>query len=70
VLVVPTRALVTHGNNIVVYLEIARGRYVRRVVAVGDDDGTTAVILSGIGPSDRVVIDGSLFLEGESERAS
>jgi cobalt-zinc-cadmium efflux system membrane fusion protein len=70
VLVVPTRALVTHGSDTVVYLEIVRGRYVRRVVTVGDDDGTTAVILSGINPSDRVVVDGSLFLEGESERAS
>jgi hypothetical protein len=29
-----------------------------------------AVILSGVGPTDRVVVDGSLFLEGESERAS
>ena len=70
VLVIPTKALVTHGNDTVVYLEIAPGRYLRRVVSVGDDDGTTAVILSGVGPNDRVVVDGSLFLEGESERAS
>jgi cobalt-zinc-cadmium efflux system membrane fusion protein len=70
VLVVPTRALVTHGTNTVVYLEIAPGRYVRRVVTVGSDDGAMAVILSGVGPTDRVVVDGSLFLEGESERAS
>lgn len=70
VLVVPTKALVTHGSDTVVYLEIAPGRYARRVVTVGDDDGTTAVILSGITANDRVVVDGSLFLEGESERAS
>ncbi|HKW48819.1 MAG TPA: efflux RND transporter periplasmic adaptor subunit [Gemmatimonadaceae bacterium] len=69
VLVVPTKALVTHGSDTVVYLEIAPGRYVRRVVTVGDDDGASAVILSGIKPGDRVVVDGSLFLEGESERA-
>jgi len=70
VLVVPTKALVTHGTNTVVYLELVPGRYVRRTVTVGDDDGSTAVILSGIGPVDRVVVAGSLFLEGESERAS
>ena len=70
VIVVPTKALVTHGGDTVVYLELAPGRYFRRVVSVGDDDGSTAVILSGIGPTDRVVVDGSLFLEGESERAS
>jgi cobalt-zinc-cadmium efflux system membrane fusion protein len=70
VLVIPTRALVTHGTDIVVYVEIAPGRYMRRPVTVGADDGTTAVILSGVAPTDRVVVDGSLFLEGESERAS
>jgi len=70
VLVVPTKALVTHGTNTVVYLEVAPGRYRRRVVTVGADDGTMAVILSGVSSSDRVVIEGSLFLEGESERAS
>ena len=70
VLFVPTRALVTHGTDTVVYLELAPGRYLRRVVTVGDDDGTTAVITSGLGPGDRVVVDGSLFLEGESTRAS
>lgn len=70
VLVIPAKALITHGNDTVVYIEIAPGRYLRRVVSVGDDDGTTAVILSGVGPRDRVVVDGSLFLEGESERAS
>ena len=70
VLVIPTRALVTHGTDTVVYLETAPGRYLRRVVTVGDDDGATAVITSGVAPGDRVVVDGSLFLEGESARAS
>jgi len=63
-------ALVTHGTDTVVYLETAPGRYLRRVVTVGDDDGATAVITSGVAPGDRVVVDGSLFLEGESARAS
>lgn len=69
-LVIPTRALVTHGANTVVYVELAPGRYVRRIVTVGDDDGTTAAIRSGLTANDRVVVDGSLLLEGESERPS
>ena len=68
-LVVPTRALVTHGGDTVVYVELAPGRYVRRPVTVGEDDGVTAVILSGISLADRVVVDGSLLLEGEAARA-
>jgi multidrug efflux pump subunit AcrA (membrane-fusion protein) len=68
-LVVPTRALVTHGNATVVFVEVAPGRYVRRPVTVGDDDGVSAVILSGLSSADRVVVDGSLLLEGESSRA-
>jgi len=54
-LTVPTRALITHGTNTVVYVELSRGRYARRPVSVGEDDGQTAVILSGLSPADRVV---------------
>jgi len=69
-LVVPTRALVTHGNDTVVYVEIAPGLFARRPVTVGEDDGTSAVILSGLGSQDRVVVDGSLLVEGEATRPS
>ena len=69
-LTVPTRALVTHGNNTIVYIELAPGRYARRPVSVGDDDGQTAVILSGLAPTDRVVVEGSLLLEGQGSRGS
>lgn len=67
-LTVPTRALVTHGNGTVVYVEIVPGRYARRPVVVGDDDGTVAVIRSGLSPADRVVVEGSLLLDGEAPR--
>jgi len=69
-LTVPTRALITHGTNTVVYVELSRGRYARRPVSVGEDDGQTAVILTGLSPADRVVVDGSLLLEGEASRGS
>ena len=67
-LTVPTRALVTHGNGTVVYVEIVPGRYARRPVIVGEDDGTVAVIRSGLSTADRVVVDGSLLLEGDAPR--
>jgi cobalt-zinc-cadmium efflux system membrane fusion protein len=69
-LTIPTRALVTHGNSTVVYVETAPGRYTRRAVRVGDDDGETAVILSGLAPEDHVVVDGSLLLDAEANRAA
>jgi multidrug efflux pump subunit AcrA (membrane-fusion protein) len=69
-LTVPTRALITHGNNTIVYVQLAPGRYARRTVRVGEDDGQAAVILSGLSPTDHVVVDGSLLLEGEVSRGS
>jgi cobalt-zinc-cadmium efflux system membrane fusion protein len=69
-LTVPARALITHGSGMVVYVESGPGRYVRRPVVVGDDDGMTAVVLQGLAPTDRVVVDGSLLLEGESVRGA
>ncbi|GAC1411183.1 MAG: efflux RND transporter periplasmic adaptor subunit [Gemmatimonadaceae bacterium] len=68
-LVVPTRAIVTHGDASVVFVETAPNRFVRRVVKVGDDDGESTVILSGLKPGERVVVDGSILLEGEAQHA-
>ena len=69
-LTIPTRALVTHGSATVVWVELARGHYQRRPVIVGEDDGTTAVILQGLSPRDHVVVDGSLLIEGENANAA
>ena len=66
--VISTRALVTHGSDTVVFVEMAPGRFVRRVVAVRDDDGTTATITSGLSAGERVVTTGSLLLTGEARR--
>ena len=68
-LVVPTRAIVTHGDASVVFVETAPNRFVRRTVQVGDDDGESTVILSGLNPGEHVVVDGSILLEGEAQHA-
>jgi cobalt-zinc-cadmium efflux system membrane fusion protein len=66
--VVPTRALVTRGTEVVVFVEISRGHFERRPVIVDDDDGTTATIREGLKAGERVVTRGSILLAAEAER--
>ncbi len=63
--VVPTMALVTHGRETVVFVQLAPGRFVMRPVEVADDDGETAVIVSGLRVGELIVTRGSLFLSAE-----
>jgi len=63
--VVPTAALVTHGEGSVVFVQTAPGRFERRPVTVTDDDGVSASITSGLKPGELVVTRGSLLLAGE-----
>ncbi len=65
---VPSAALVTRGGGTVVYVEDAPGRYRRRAVTVGEDDGTFATIVRGLQPGERVVGKGSLLVDAQAER--
>ncbi|MEO7086185.1 MAG: efflux RND transporter periplasmic adaptor subunit [Gemmatimonadaceae bacterium] len=67
-IVVPDVALVTQGSETVVFVELARGRYERRVVTTADDDGTFAVVVSGLQSGERVVTTGTLQLAAEADR--
>ena len=67
-LVIPSRALVTHGPDTVVFVALAPGRFVRRVVTVRDDDGSTATLVAGLAAGERVVTTGSLLLAAEADR--
>ena len=67
--VVRTQALVTEGAEIVVFVQVAAGRFQRRVVTIDDDDGETAVIRSGLKPGDIVVTEGSILLATEAQQA-
>ena len=64
--VVPVEALVTHGSQTVVYVEATPGRFLRRAVEVGADDGRSAAITSGLRIGERVVSGGSLLLDAEA----
>lgn len=66
---IPSRALVTHGTTTVVFVQLAPGRFVRRTVALRDDDGTTATIASGLAAGERVVTTGSILIAAEADRA-
>ncbi|HEY0778459.1 MAG TPA: hypothetical protein VGD56_10895, partial [Gemmatirosa sp.] len=65
---VPSASLVTRGGGTVVYVEDAPGRYRRRSVTVGEDDGTYATIVRGLQPGERVVAKGSLLVDAQAER--
>ncbi len=64
----PTRALITRGSEVVVFVEKSRGRYERRNVTVDDDDGVTATIRDGLKAGERVVTKGSILLAAEADR--
>lgn len=64
--VVPTVALVTRGEQTIVFVQQGPGRFVARPVQVADDDGETAVIVSGLRPGELVVTRGSLLLSAEA----
>lgn len=66
---IPARALVTHGTETVVFVEASPGRFLRRTVTVSDDDGTAATITSGLAAGERVVTTGSLLLAAQADRA-
>ncbi len=66
VLVVPTLALITHGDETVVFVQTTPGTFVLRPVTVGADDGETAVIESGLRAGEVIVTRGSLLLSGEA----
>ena len=68
IIVVPTTALVTHGPETTVFVETAPGRFQRRTVSVGSDDGRYATIDTGLTAGERVVTAGSILLDAEADR--
>ena len=65
--VIPTKALVTHGADTIVFVELTPGHFRRRAVVVRDDDGTWATLSAGVAVGERIVTTGSLLLSGEAD---
>lgn len=60
---VPSRAVYLRGEQHYVFVEAGEGRYERRRVRLGPSTNGHQVVLAGLAPGDRVVVDGNLLLE-------
>jgi cobalt-zinc-cadmium efflux system membrane fusion protein len=63
-LMVPDAALLRDSENMpYVYLQTATSQFARRMVTLGDSQGGRTRVVTGLQPNDRIVGDGSLFLQ-------
>jgi cobalt-zinc-cadmium efflux system membrane fusion protein len=62
-LVVPARAVYLRGEQHFVFVDAGAGRYVRRTVKLGPASDGMQVVLAGLEPAEKVVVDGNLLLE-------
>jgi cobalt-zinc-cadmium efflux system membrane fusion protein len=62
-LIVPARAVYLRGEQYYVFVEDGAGRYVRRAVQLGPGGDGQQVVLAGLEPTQKVVVDGNLLLE-------
>jgi cobalt-zinc-cadmium efflux system membrane fusion protein len=62
-LLVPSRAIYLRGEQNFVFVDAGGGRYVRKPVRVGSAGNGHQLVLSGLEPTDKVVVDGNLLLE-------
>jgi membrane fusion protein, heavy metal efflux system len=66
---VPVAALQRSGDRWVVFLPRGRGRFEVRPVERGRDLSDAMTIVSGLGPAERIVVEGSFVLRAEMEKA-
>lgn len=67
VLAVPRSAVIQTGPEAVVYVEDKRGSYVRTPVKLGVKGDTLVQIVSGLKEGSKVVTNGNLLIDGQSE---
>ena len=60
---VPAKAVFLIGDRYFVFVEEGSGRYVRREVQAGPERGGKVPVSGGLKDGDKVVVDGSLFLQ-------
>jgi cobalt-zinc-cadmium efflux system membrane fusion protein len=61
-LIVPTSALLMTNDKTSVFVEVAEWAFERRDVEIAYQEGTTAVIKSGLRPGERIVVKGAVRL--------
>jgi cobalt-zinc-cadmium efflux system membrane fusion protein len=62
-LLVPSRAVYLRGEQNFVFVDAGGGRYVRKPIRVGAASNGHQLVLAGLEPTDKVVVDGNLLLE-------
>jgi cobalt-zinc-cadmium efflux system membrane fusion protein len=64
VLIVPTTAILYDEQNLpFVYVDAGQGRFLQRIVSIGAQQGSDTEIVTGLKADERVVGQGSLFLQ-------
>ncbi|CAG9186300.1 efflux RND transporter periplasmic adaptor subunit [Cupriavidus pampae] len=67
-LVVPESAVVRDGNDECVYVEMPNHQYRLTKVKLGAESDGMRVVLGGVKPGDRVVVEGAFHLDNERKR--
>ncbi len=67
-LVVPSSAVVREGNDDCIFVQTAPNTYLLRTVSLGDDMGDKRVVLKGLQPGEKVVLEGAFHLNNERKR--
>jgi membrane fusion protein, copper/silver efflux system len=69
-IMVPASAVIDRGQRQFVWVETQPGTYEPREVKAGQRHGESIVIVSGLSPGDRVVIEGGFLLDSEAQLRS
>jgi cobalt-zinc-cadmium efflux system membrane fusion protein len=67
-LVVPVGAVQRDGEEFIVFVTLGNGRFARHEVTVGRTAGEFTEILSGLDPTDTVVVEGAFILKSEASK--
>jgi len=64
-LVVDDASLQTEGDNQIVFVELGKGKFQKRIVEIGREQDSRMQVLSGVKPGEMVVNEGSFSLKSE-----
>jgi cobalt-zinc-cadmium efflux system membrane fusion protein len=62
--VVPAGAVIHTGDQAMLFVETAPGRFESRKVTLGPPAGDVVRVVAGVSPGDSVVVDGAMLLQG------
>lgn len=65
---VPQTAVVREENKDFLFVQTAPNKFTLREVALGDESGDRRVLLSGVSPGERIVLDGAFHLNNQRKQ--